>query len=128
MPETTDNEMPIAFYDGGCPLCRREIAHYQRLDRDGCIRWVDIHAHPDVLSGYGLSRERAMQRMHVRESDGSMVTGASAFIALWQRMPRYRPLAWLVSLPGILWIAERLYDVFARWRWRDRCDDACEKP
>ena len=128
MIETTDDCTPIAFYDGGCPLCRREIAHYQRIDRDGHIRWVDIDAQPDVLSGYGLNRDQAMQRMHVRESDGSMVSGARAFIALWQRMPRYRLLARLVSLPGILWIAERLYDVFARWRWRDRCDDACDKP
>ena len=128
MTETIDKEIPIAFYDGGCPLCRREIAHYQRIDRDGHIHWIDIHANPQVLSEYNLDWEQAMQRMHVRESDGSMVTGARAFIALWQRMPRYRPLAWLVSLPGILWIAERVYSVFARWRWRDRCDDACEKP
>jgi predicted DCC family thiol-disulfide oxidoreductase YuxK len=128
MTDTTNNQAPIAFYDGGCPLCRREIAHYQRVDRDGRIHWVDIHANPQVLAQYHLTWEQAMQRMHVRESDGSMVSGARAFIALWQRMPRYRPLAWLVSLPGVLWIAERIYTLFARWRWRDRCDDACEKP
>lgn len=127
MTETPANQAPIAFYDGGCPLCRREIAHYQRIDQQDRIRWIDIDANPGLLAEYGLSREQAMKRMHVRESDGSMVTGARAFIALWQRMPRYRPLAWLVSRPGILWIAERVYDVFARWRWRDRCDDSCEK-
>jgi predicted DCC family thiol-disulfide oxidoreductase YuxK len=128
MSESIDKEAPIAFYDGGCPLCRREIAHYQRIDRAGRISWVDINANPQVLTAYNLSREQAMKRMHVRETDGSMVSGARAFIALWQRMPRYRPLAWLVSLPAILWIAERVYDVFARWRWRDRCGNACDKP
>ena len=114
---------PIVFYDGGCPLCRREIAHYQRIVKDGQIQWLDIMDSGDTLQAHGLSWQQAMQRIHVKDSDGHMVSGAAAFAALWRHIPRYRFLAVLVTLPGIHWIAEQVYSVFARRRYRSRCSD-----
>ena len=123
MTDRIANSQPIVFYDGGCPLCRREIAHYQRIDRERCIQWADIQQEADTLQAHGLSWEQAMQRMHVRDSDGQMVSGAAAFVVLWRQFPRYRFLAGLVSLPGIHWAAEQVYTVFARRRYRSRCND-----
>ena len=31
----------LVWFDGGCPLCRREIALMRRLDRRGAITFVD---------------------------------------------------------------------------------------
>jgi predicted DCC family thiol-disulfide oxidoreductase YuxK len=123
MINNTAMTRPIVFYDGGCPLCRREIAHYQRIDREHRIQWTDIQQEPETLQVNGLSWEQAMQRMHVRDSDGHMVSGADAFAALWRHIPRYRFLAALVSLPGIHWTTEQVYTVFARRRYRSRCND-----
>jgi len=128
MIDHADWQKPVVFYDGGCPLCRREIAHYRRIDGDRQLCWIDIHAHPETLQAYGLSLTEAMQRMHVLENNGRMVSGAAAFVAMWQRLPRYRPLAWLISLPGVFWLAERVYARFARWRWNGRCDQICGNP
>jgi len=111
------------FYDGGCPLCRREIVHYQRIDREHRIQWMDIQQEADTLEENGLSWQQAMQRMHVRDSDGRMVSGAAAFVALWRHIPRYRFLARIVALPGINWTAEQVYSIFARRRYRSRCSD-----
>lgn len=118
---------PVLFYDGGCPLCRREIAHYRRLDRAGRVDWVDLYAQPDLAERYGVSWGAAMQRIHLLEPDGRVVTGAHAFAALWRRLPGYRWLARLVSLPGALALLDRGYAIFARWRWHRRtaCDAAC---
>lgn len=123
MTDKLANTRPIVFYDGGCPLCRREIAHYQRIDSERRIQWADIQQEADTLQAYGLSWEQAMQRMHVRDSNGQMVSGAAAFAVLWRHLPRYRFLAGLVSLPGIHWAAEQVYTVFARRRYRSRCSD-----
>jgi predicted DCC family thiol-disulfide oxidoreductase YuxK len=34
--------MLTVWFDGGCPLCRREIALMRRLDRRGRIDFVDV--------------------------------------------------------------------------------------
>jgi predicted DCC family thiol-disulfide oxidoreductase YuxK len=128
MTDREDGQKPVVFYDGGCPLCRREIRHYRRVDGDRQLRWIDIDAHPETLQACGLTLTAAMQRMHVVESDGRLVSGAAAFVAVWRCLPRYRPLAWVVSLPGIFWLAEQAYSRFARWRWKSRCDHACGRP
>jgi predicted DCC family thiol-disulfide oxidoreductase YuxK len=116
------------FYDGGCPLCRKEIAHYRRLDRAGRVDWVDLYAEPHQAQRYGVSWRSAMQRIHLLETDGRVVTGAPAFAALWRRLPGYRWLARLVSLSGALPVLDRCYGIFARWRWRRRkaCDASCD--
>ena len=33
-----------AFYEGGCPVCLREVRVLRRLDRRGRIRFTDIDA------------------------------------------------------------------------------------
>jgi predicted DCC family thiol-disulfide oxidoreductase YuxK len=120
-------DRPVLFYDGGCPLCRKEIAHYRRLDRAGRVEWVDLYAEPHQAQRYGVSWRSAMQRIHLLETDGRLVTGAPAFAALWRRLPGYRWLARLVSLSGALPVLDRCYAIFARWRWRRRkaCDASC---
>ena len=123
MTDTHAITRPIVFYDGGCPLCRREIAHYQRIDKAQRILWADIQQQPDMLLAHGLTWEQAMKRIHVRDSNGLMVSGAAAFAALWRHIPRYRSLAFLIALPGINWISERVYNVFARRRYQSRCND-----
>jgi predicted DCC family thiol-disulfide oxidoreductase YuxK len=35
--QTASLDRPVVFYVGGCPLCRREISHYRRLDRRGAV-------------------------------------------------------------------------------------------
>jgi len=112
------------FFDGGCPMCRREIAHYQRLDGAGRIRWLDIHQQPEIVAEVGVSWEAAMQRLHVRSSTGELHTGVPAFVAIWRELPRYRWLARVVTaVSGLMPLLGFAYGRFARWRWQRRCRD-----
>ena len=104
------------FYDGGCPLCRREVQHYRRLDRGRGVNWVDISVQADQLESHHLSHEAAMARLHVLDSEGQMQTGAAAFVALWSGLPYYRWLARFIRSFGLVPLLERLYAPFARWR------------
>lgn len=108
------------FYDGGCPLCSREVAHYRRIDTSDNVNWIDISVHPDSLKKHGISHVAAMKQLHVLNPQGEIVRGAYAFQTLWRALPRYRFLAACVSFPGFLWVMDKIYNQFARQRFSKR--------
>lgn len=112
---------PVVFYDGACPLCRREIAHYRRIDRSGGLDWIDAASDAETLARYGLSIERAMAELHILDTTGAWCRGLDAFITIWTHLPPYRWLARLASLPGLNQALAVAYRHFARWRYRRRC-------
>ena len=117
---------PMVFYDGGCPLCRREIAHYRRIDSAERLSWVDAVNKPETLAEHGLTLERAMAELHVLDGDGRWQRGVDAFLVIWQQLPAYRWLAKLVSLLGLRRPLGFVYRHFAAWRYRQRCEsDSC---
>jgi len=58
------------FYDGQCPLCRREIRHYQRMRGADEIHWIDVTDDDAEIHTYGLSLDRALARFHVLDTRG----------------------------------------------------------
>jgi predicted DCC family thiol-disulfide oxidoreductase YuxK len=118
------------FFDGDCPLCRREIDFLQRRDKDGAIRFTDI-ATPDFDAGeYDLSRDDFMAQIRGRTSDGRFVHGVEVFRQLYSAVG----FRWSVRLsrgPGISWLLDQAYSWFAKNRLRltRRCDSgACAVP
>jgi predicted DCC family thiol-disulfide oxidoreductase YuxK len=103
------------WYDGGCPLCLREIALMRRLDRAGAIDFVDVSA-PD--STCPIDRGALLQRFHAQEAGGAMLSGAAAFAAMWRAIPLLRPLGLIAKAPGALIVLEFLYRIFLRARPR----------
>jgi predicted DCC family thiol-disulfide oxidoreductase YuxK len=100
------------WYDGGCPLCTREIALMRRLDWRGVIDFCDV-APPDAACP--LDRQLLLARFHASE-DGVMLSGAAAFAAMWRAIPLLRPLGWVARNPVVLRLLERLYIRFLRIR------------
>ncbi len=78
------------FYDGGCPICRREISAYRGMRGLEAVDWLDVTDATTDLRG--LDRDAALARFHARREDGAVVSGAAAFLAVWRRSDRLRPL------------------------------------
>ena len=120
------------FFDGDCPLCRREIAFLRRLDRRrNVIRFTDI-AEPDfdpVVHGLGaLGTGELMARIHGRASDGEIVEGVEVFRRLYAAVG-LEALVALTRLRPIAAVLDAAYRWFAanRLRLTGPCDDgACE--
>ena len=101
------------LYNADCPICSREVRHYARLSEKQAlpIRYDDC-TDPASLRDWGITAEDAARRFHVRKN-GQTYSGIPAFIMLWRDIPQTRWLARLVSLPGIHYLAQLLYDHIA---------------
>ena len=115
------------FYDGECPLCRREIGWLSRLDTQRRIRFTDIAAPGFDAKELGLSQAQLMARIHARLPSGELVEGVEVFRQLYGAVG-YARLVRLSRAPGVSGLLELGYGWFARHRLRltGRCDDgAC---
>jgi predicted DCC family thiol-disulfide oxidoreductase YuxK len=120
MDQTFAPPKATVYYDGACPLCAREIAHYREAEGAERLAFVDVTACRAEELGPDLTREAAVARMHVRLADNQMVSGAAAFAALWRQLPGFAWAGRIASLPFILPILEGGYRMFLRVRrlWR----------
>jgi predicted DCC family thiol-disulfide oxidoreductase YuxK len=101
------------WFDGGCPLCRREIALLRRLDGRGAIRFEDISRQAAECP---IDRAQLLARFHAQERGQPIVSGAAAFAAMWRAIPLLRPLGELARLPLLLWAFEQAYLGFLKIR------------
>ena len=100
------------YYNGDCPVCRTEMEHYA----DVCattrpdLRFIDSTQLPREFTHCGLRREHLERRVYVRDSEGRILSGMPAIIALWLKMPGYERWAKILSLPVIRPVSVLLYD------------------
>lgn len=111
------------LYDGGCPLCVREVTFLQRRDqaRHGDQRrlaFVDIDsADYDPASQQGVTYREAMGRIHGVEANGTVLRDLAVFRRAYELIGLgwlYAPTRWPVLGP----LAEAAYGVWARLRLR----------
>ena len=77
----------------------------RRLDRRGAITFVDA---TDPDASCPIDRRDLLARFHARE-DGTMLSGAAAFAAMWRAIPILRPLGLLARNGTALRLLERAY-------------------
>lgn len=121
-PASPETRAPLVLFDGSCPLCSREIAHYRRLRGADRVEWLDISADNTAMPIDGIERDTAMARFHVRDADGNWHTGAFGFAELWRHLPGYRIVGGVLRSLRLLPLLDRAYAYFARWRSRRQCD------
>lgn len=104
------------FYDGACPLCSREIAHYRNCSGSDEVNWLDISQSKEQLDAYGIDYDSAMKRFHVLSADGTYHTGAFGFVYLWSILKPYKALSALINFFHLGSLLDWFYMRFATWR------------
>lgn len=113
-PQTPDTPLTV-WFDGACPLCKREVELFRRLDSRRAIHFEDV-SQPDAMCP--LDRGELLARFHAQELGKPVVSGAAAFAAMWRAIPVLRPVGELARIPLVLWVLERVYVAFLRIRPR----------
>ncbi|KEF41635.1 MAG: thiol-disulfide oxidoreductase [Cyanobium sp. CACIAM 14] len=105
------------LFDGGCPLCQREVETLRRRDRGrGRLAFVDVDDPAyDPASYGGVSYAEAMGRMHALRADGVVIRDLEVFRQAYAAVGLgwlYAPTRWPLLRP----LLEALYGLWARWR------------
>jgi predicted DCC family thiol-disulfide oxidoreductase YuxK len=114
----TDLPMLMVYYDGICPGCRRDRARYERWAGEAGqqVVWCDVTEHEVTLREKGVDPQAALLSLHVEEEGERIMEGIDAYILLMRRVPRLKPLAWLIGLPGLKTVLRWSYDRWVRRR------------
>ena len=103
------------YFDGGCPLCAREIKILSTRATPNRLRFVDISGEAFDAKSVEFTRTQMESSLHARFDDGTWVTGLDATLWSWRAAGLglwAAPLSWRVTRP----ILNVGYRFFCRWR------------
>ena len=115
------------FFDGGCPLCRREVDFLQSRNQKGHLGFVDINSSDFSLDlKYGITYKQAMERIHALKIDGSIIKDIKVF----QEAYGLIGLGWIYAptkLPILDKFIEFIYGLWAKYRLKITFRPSIEK-
>ena len=108
----SNNVAKKVYYDGSCPLCKREIGFYHKQKGSEKVSWIDLSLSQNIEVEPGLTKSSALKRFHVKLENGSIVSGASAFISLWLSLDRFTKFGKYLNRTWIIKLLDILYNWF----------------
>ena len=104
------------FFDGECPLCKREVDFLQSRNKNNYLKFIDINCSDSKLEiNYGITFKQAMERIHALKSDGSLIKDVEVFQEAYSLIG----LGWIYAptkLPIIDKFIELMYGLWAKNR------------
>lgn len=119
----------ILIYDSDCPLCTFQMKLLTWLDWFDRVRLLPLKDPEAAQVAPTLTREDLLEAIHCVTPSNRIHRGARCIRFLGMRMPLLIPLALFLWIPGVIWIAEFVYQWISRnrhllSRWFG-CGEAC---
>lgn len=115
---SSDSSHPVVIYDGDCAFCRESVERLKRRDVAGVFEFTPWQA-DHIEDRFPQLRSASLDEgMRLIEPDGSVYVGADAAHRIARELPRWRRFAWLYRLPGMSWLARKVYAWIAARRHR----------
>lgn len=106
----------LVLYDDECSLCTFQMRVVTWLDWCNAVRLVPISDPRAAAVAPGLTREALQEAIHCVARDGHIHRGARCLRFIGLRMPLGVPLALVLWIPGVIQIAEIIYQWVSRNR------------
>jgi len=104
------------LYDSDCPFCVFQGKLMTWLDWIGTLRLLPIKDPEAMALAPNVRREDLQEAMHVVTPDGRLFRGARAIRFISFRLPAAIPLGVILWIPGVIFIAEKVYALVSRNR------------
>jgi predicted DCC family thiol-disulfide oxidoreductase YuxK len=119
----------IILYDSECPMCVFQMKMLSWLDWFGVLALVPLSDPRAQEVAPQLTREDLLEAIHCVTPQGRIYRGARAIRFVGMRLPLLIPVALFLWIPGVILLAEIVY----QWVSRNRlvlsrlfgCKDAC---
>ncbi len=108
-------------FDGDCGFCRRCVALLAKWDRVGRLVYVPFQDAAALERLPPLDRHALEQAMHLVTPERMVYAGAAALPPILRIVPFGWTLAWTFRVPGVPWLAAKVYRQVARNRHRLGC-------
>lgn len=108
------------YFDGDCPLCRVVVETVEKEGKSDTTVFHNVH---EGNLPAGVTKELALQAMHVVSTDGTVKKSAQALFSLLEQVPRWRPFARTAQWPLVLPVMEFGYRCISprrQWLYGDR--------
>ena len=106
----------VVLYDSDCPLCTFQMRLLTWLDWLNKVRLLPINNPESETIAPELTREQLREAIHCITPEDRIYRGARAFRFLGFRLPALIPLSLFLWIPGVIWIAEKVYMWISRNR------------
>jgi predicted DCC family thiol-disulfide oxidoreductase YuxK len=104
------------FYDAKCGLCQAGVKRGGLFQRRG-FRYQPLQT-PGLAAELGLPEAELYREMKVQLADGKVFGGVDAWSALLRSIWWLWPIGTLLRIPGLHWIADRIYRWIAAHRYQ----------
>lgn len=111
-----DPSKHIVLYDGECPLCTFQMKVLTWLDWFHAVQLVPVADARAASIAPELTREDLLEAIHCVARDGQIHRGARCIRFVGMRMPLLLPVSLILWLPGVIWVAEKIYMWISRNR------------
>lgn len=117
------------IYDDECAMCTFQMRVLTWLDWFNLVQLIPASDPQSLKMAPGLTHEKLMEEIHCVKTNEAVLRGARALRFLGMRMPLLIPFSLFMWVPGVIWVAEKVYALISRNRYiLSRffgCKDAC---
>ena len=111
------------FYDNECPLCIRAKIIIEHFDSRKRIAFLPIQLNRDDPRISGISEEKLYANIYSFDNNDVLYEGIETYIKVFKRVPAFYIFGLLLSVPGIHYLGNKVYQFVANNRVVDRCTD-----
>lgn len=106
----------IVLYDDECPLCTFQMRVLTWLDWFDVLSLVPLSNERAKEMAPSIAREDLQEAIHCIARNGRVYRGARCIRYVGLRLPLIVPIALFLWIPGVILIAERIYQLVSRNR------------
>ncbi|MDF1741838.1 MAG: DUF393 domain-containing protein [Verrucomicrobiales bacterium] len=106
----------VLLFDSECPLCTFQSRSLAWMDWLGKVEMIPLNDPRTAEIAPDITREDLLEAIHCITPENEIHRGARAIRFLGMRIPLLLPVGLFLWIPGVIWIAEKVYAFVSKHR------------